>query len=72
MSKQTFDDNLKVLGLPDRAAFNAMVDMTPDTIPFKDEMLEVLESIDAGELADFIDAPHPTDLAIAFQNLRTD
>lgn len=72
MSKQTFDDNLKVLGLPDRAALNAMIDLTPDTIPYKEEMLEVLESINPKELAEFIDATHPTDLAIAFKNLRTD
>ena len=72
MNKQVFEDNLKVLGLPDRAAFNAMVELTPDTLPYKDEMLEVLESINAQELADFIDATHPTDLAIAFKNLRTD
>lgn len=72
MSKQVFDENLKILGLPDRAAFNAMVELTPDTIPYKDEMLEVLESIDPKALADFIDATHPTDLAIAFKNLRAD
>ena len=72
MSKQVFENNLKVLGLPDRAAFNAMVDLTPDTIPYRDEMLEVMESIDSGDLADFIEAPFPTDLAIAFKNLRTD
>ena len=72
MSKQTFDDNLKVLGLPDRATFNAMVDMTPETIPFKDEMLEVMESISAIDLANFLNVVPPTDLAIAFQNLRTD
>lgn len=72
MSKQVFEDNLKVLGLPDRAAFNAMVELTPDTIPYKEEMLEVLESINPKELAEFIDATHPTDLAIAFKNLRTD
>ena len=72
MSKQIFDDNLKVLGLPDRAAFNAMVELTPDTMPYKDELIEVMESIDPKELTDFIDATHPTDLAIAFKNLRTD
>jgi hypothetical protein len=72
MNKHVFEDNLAVLGLPDRAAFTAMIELTPDTIPYKEEMLEVLESIDAKELADFIDAPHPTDLAIAFKNLRTD
>ncbi len=72
MSKQVFDENLKVLGLPDRAAFNAMVDLTPDTLPYKEEMIEVMESIGSQELADFIDATHPTDLAIAFKNLRTD
>jgi hypothetical protein len=72
MSKQTFDDNLKVLGLPDRAAFNAMIDLTPDTIPYKEEMIEVLESIDAKELEAFIEATHPTDLALAFKSLRTD
>lgn len=72
MSKQVFENNLKVLGLPDRAAFNAMVDLTPDTIPYREEMLEVLESIDSGDLVDFIDAPFPTDLAIAFKNLRAD
>jgi hypothetical protein len=72
MSKQTFEDNLKVLGLPDRAAFNAMVDLTPDTIPYKEEMLEVLESIAPNELEAFIEAPHPTDLALAFKSLRTD
>lgn len=72
MSKQVFEDNLKVLGLPDRAAFNAMVALTPDTIPYKEEMEEVLESIGSQDLADFIDATHPTDLAIAFKNLRAD
>ena len=72
MSKQVFEDNLRVLGLPDRAAFNAMIELTPDTLPYKEELIEVMESIDSGSLADFIDAAHPTDLAIAFKNLRTD
>jgi hypothetical protein len=72
MSKQVFEENLQVLGLPDRAAFNAMVELTPDTLPYKDEMIEVLESIDKNELIDFIDAPLPTDLALAFRNLRAD
>lgn len=72
MSKQVFEDNLKVLGLPDRAAFNAMIELTPNTIPYKEEMLEVLESINPKELEDFINATHPTDLALAFQSLRTD
>ena len=72
MNKQVFEDNLKVLGLPDRAAFNAMVELTPDTVPYKEEMLEVMESIDSGDLLDFIEAPFPTDLAIAFKNIRTD
>lgn len=73
MSKQIFDENLKqVLGLPDRAAFNAMIDLTPDTLPYKEEMVEVLESIAPQDLIDFIEAPNPTDLAIAFKNLRTD
>lgn len=70
MSKQVFEDNLKVLGLPDRAAFNAMVELTPDTIPYKEEMLEVMESIDSKDLIDFIGAPLPTDLAIAFKNIQ--
>lgn len=72
MSKKVFDENLQVLGLPDRAAFNAMIELTPDTIPYREEMIEVLECIDPGTFADFIDDPHPTDLAIAFKNLRTD
>jgi len=72
MSKQVFDENLQVLGLPDRAAFNAMIELTPSAIPYKDEMIEVLESIKASDLADFIDASHPTDLALAFKSLRTD
>lgn len=73
MSKQVFDQNVQqVLGLPDRAAFNAMVELTPDTLPYKEEMVEVLESIDAQDLVTFIEEPHPTDLAIAFKNLRTD
>lgn len=72
MSKQIFDDNLQVLGLPDRAAFNAMIELTPSAIPYKDEMIEVLESISSADLTDFIDAPQPTDLAIAFKSLRTD
>lgn len=72
MSKQVFDDNLQVLGLPDRAAFNAMIELTPSAVPYKDEMIEVLECISTAELADFIDAPLPTDLAIAFKSLRTD
>lgn len=72
MSKQIFSDNLKVLGLPDRAAFDAMIELTPDTLPYKEEMLEVMESIDPKDLMDFIDNTHPTDLAIAFKNLRTD
>ena len=72
MSKQVFEDNLKVLGLPDRAAFNAMVELTPDTIPYKDEMLEVLESISAEDLTTFMEAIPPTDLAIAFKNLKAD
>ena len=72
MSKQVFDDNLNVLGLPDKAALNAMIDMTPDTIPYKDEIFEVMESISAVDLANFLEVVPPTDLAIAFQNLRTD
>lgn len=72
MSKQTFDENLKVLGLPDRAAFNAMVDLTPDTIPYKEEMIEVLESIAPADLKAFIEANNPTDLALAFKSLQTD
>lgn len=72
MSKQVFEENLKVLGLPDRAAFNAMVELTPDTVPYKDEMLEVMESIDSKDFIDFIDSNLPTDLAIAFKNLRAD
>lgn len=72
MSKKVFDENLQVLGLPDRAAFNAMVDLTPDTIPYREEMIEVLECIDPATFVDFIDDPNPTDLAIAFKNLRTD
>ena len=36
MSKQVFEDNLRVLGLPDRAAFNAMIELTPDTLPYKE------------------------------------
>lgn len=72
MSKQIFEENLQVLGLPDRAAFNAMVELTPDTLPYKDEMLEVLESINREELIAFIDTPLPTDLALAFRNLRAD
>ena len=71
MSKQNFDENLKVLGLPDRAAFNAMIELTPTAIPHKDEMVEVMESIDSGALTEFLDATHPTDLALAFQSLRT-
>lgn len=72
MSKQVFEENLQVLGLPDRAAFNAMVELTPATLPYKDEMLEVLESITREELIAFIDTPLPTDLALAFRNLRAD
>lgn len=72
MSKQKFDENLQVLGLPDRAAFNAMIELTPDTLPYKEDMIEIMESISQKELADFIDATFPTDLAIAFKNLRTD
>lgn len=72
MSKQRFEDNLKQLGLPDRAAFNAMVELTPSTIPFKDEMIEVLECIDPKELNEFIEDPNPTALATAFKALRTD
>lgn len=72
MSKKVFEENLQILGLPDKAAFNAMVELTPDTIPYRDEMLEVLESIKPEELTDFLDATPPTDLAIAFKNLRAD
>jgi hypothetical protein len=72
MSKQVFEENLQILGLPDRAAFNAMVELTPDVLPFKEEMLEVLESIKKQDLIDFIDSPLPTDLALAFRNLRAD
>lgn len=72
MSKQVFEENLQVLGLPDRAAFNAMVELTPDTVPYKEEMLEVLESINRQDFIDFIDAHLPTDLALAFRNLRAD
>lgn len=72
MSKQVFESNLEVLGLPNRAAFDAMIELTPEVVPFKEEMIEVLESIDAAALSDFIDAVHPTELALAFQKLRTD
>lgn len=71
MSKKTLEENLQVLGIPDRVAFDALVSLTPEVVPYKDEMLEVLESIAPDRLADFIDATHPTDLAIAFQRLRT-
>lgn len=72
MSKKVFEENLQILGLPDKAAFNAMVELTPDTIPYRDEMLEVLESIKPEELTAFLDAIPLTDLAIAFKNLRAD
>lgn len=72
MSKKTFTENLQVLGLPDRVAFDALVELTPDTIPYKEEMLEVLETISPEDLLEFIEAPNPTDLAIAFQSLKTD
>lgn len=72
MTKQVFDSNLEVLGLPNRAAFDAMIELTPEVVPFKEEMVEVMESIKPTDLIDFIDAAHPTNLALAFQKLRTD
>lgn len=73
MSKQVFEENLqKVLGLPDRPAFNAMIELMPSAVPFKDEMIEVLESIAPEDLQAFIDDPHPTELALAFKSLKTD
>lgn len=71
MSKQIFNQNLLLLGIPDRPAFDALVGLTPEVAHLKDEMEEVLESIDSKELAEFIDATHPTELALAFQRLRT-
>lgn len=72
MSKKTFEENLLVLGIPDRPAFDALVELTPETVPYKAEMVEVLESIDKDALSEFIDATHPTELAMAFNRLRTD
>lgn len=72
MSKKFFDENLQLLGLPDKVAFNAMVDLTPDTLLYKEEMIEVMECVPSSELVDFIDATHPTDLALAFRSIRTD
>ena len=72
MSKQVFDSSLEVLGLPNRAAFDAMIELIPEVLPFKEEMVEVMESIDPTDLTQFIDATHPTNLALAFQKIRTD
>ena len=72
MSKITLENNLRELGIPDRAAFDAMVSLTPATIPYKEEMLEVLESINPEELVAFMNVAHPTDLAIAFRRIKTD
>lgn len=72
MTKQVFESNLEVLGLPTRAAFDAMIELIPEVIPFKEEMVEVMESIDPTDLTQFIDATHPTNLALAFQKIRTD
>ena len=72
MSKQKFQDNLGILGLPDRAAFDAMVDLTPEVVPYKEEMLELLESVSSEDLDNFLSDPFPTDLAKAIQKLRTD
>lgn len=71
MSKKTFEENLQVLGIPDRVSFDALVELTPEVQPLKDEMIEVLESIDAKRLTKFIEDENPTELAVAFQRLRT-
>lgn len=70
MSKETLERNLLALDIPDKAAFEALVGLTPEAAPYKDEMLELLESIDEVSLKEFIDAQHPTDLAIALQRIR--
>lgn len=71
MSKKIFEENLKVLGIPDRPAFDALIELTPEVIPYRDEMIEVMDCIDPKDFAEFIDATHPTELAVAFQRLRT-
>lgn len=71
MSKATFNDNLAVLGLPDRAALEAMFGLTPEAMPHKEEILEVMESISSEKLVDFLDAEPPTELSLAFRSLRT-
>lgn len=72
MSKKTLEENLLALGIPDKVAFDALVELTPEVVPLKEEMVEVLESIDKTALLEFLDAPHPTDLANAFQRIRAD
>lgn len=68
MSKAIFLENLKELGI-DNATFEALIELTPETIPFRDEMYEVLENVSPGDLKTFLEVENPTDLARAIKRL---